>query len=363
MWKLIFSSLVQRPTRTCVSIFAIALGVVLILVSVGLSYGQLMDTANRTKRIGGDFILQPPDASLFFALSSGTLPVKLQKVIELVEGVEAATPVLVKFIGEKFHMVHGIDRESFPKVNQTLEVIAGSMFQAPDEVIVDNIYSQSQESGLGNRLDLLGSPFTISGIFRAGTAARVLMPLATLQELNGTPDKASVFFIRARAGEPLEMVEEKLNARFQHYKITPTAQLHELMTANAPGFKQFLTVIVSVSTVVSFLIILLAMYSTIIERTREIGILKSLGASKSYIARLMLKESLLICAIGVVVGMSLTSLTVAAIGAAFPGLQVLITPVWLVLATLMAIAGGTLGAVYPTLQAAKLDPVAALGYE
>ena len=363
MWKLIYSNLTQRPTRTCVCIFAIALGVVMILMSVGLSYGQLMDSANRTQGIGGDFILQPSDASLFFALSSGTLPVKIQEVLLQVEGVEAATPVLAKFIGDKFHLVYGIDRDSFLRVNRTLTLIAGSMFQAPDQVIVDGIYSRSRKADLGSSLELLGSDFTISGIFRAGTGARVLMPLSTLQELNGTPDKATMFFVRARSGESLPELHEKLKARFQHYKITPTEHLHELMTANAPGFKQFLAVIVVISVAVSFLIILLAMYSTIIERTREIGILKSLGAPKSYIVQLILKESLLICGIGVAVGMALTSLTVGAILAAFPGLPVMIPAVWRVAAIAMAIVGGTLGAVYPAVRAAQLDPVAALGYE
>ncbi len=363
MWKLIYANLTQRPTRTCVCICAIALGVVMILMSVGLSYGQLMDTANRTQSIGGDFILQPSAASLFFAINSGTLPVKIQEVIAQVEGVEAATPVLAKFIGDKFHLVYGIDRESFLRVNRNLQVIAGSMFQALDEVIVDGIYSRSRKAALGSSLQLFGSAFTISGIFREGTGARVLMPLSTLQELNGTPEKATMFFIRARAGESLQGLHEKLKARFQHYKITPTEHLHELMTSNAPGFKQFLTVIVVISVAVSFLIILLAMYSTIIERAREIGILKSLGASKSYIVQLILKESLLICGIGVAVGMALTYLTIVAILAAFPGLPVMIPPVWRVASIAMAIVGGTLGAVYPAVRAAQMDPVVALGYE
>ena len=82
MMKHIYSNLLQRPTRTAVSTLAISIGVVLILVSVGLTYGQFSDNAERTRRVGGDFMVQPPDASFFFALNSGTLPVKIQKVID-----------------------------------------------------------------------------------------------------------------------------------------------------------------------------------------------------------------------------------------------------------------------------------------
>ena len=73
MLKHIYSNLVQRPTRTLVSVLAISIGVVLILVSVGLSYGQLNDAAERTRRVGGDIMVQPPNASLFFALNSALL--------------------------------------------------------------------------------------------------------------------------------------------------------------------------------------------------------------------------------------------------------------------------------------------------
>ena len=125
MQKLVFSNLIQRPTRTVISVIAVALGVALLLVSLGLSYGQLADTAERTKGMGGDFILQPSDASLLFALNSGSLSTRLMSVIEKVEGIRSATPVLAKFLGDKFHLVFGIDKESFLKVNTNLRFVNG----------------------------------------------------------------------------------------------------------------------------------------------------------------------------------------------------------------------------------------------
>jgi len=134
MLRHIYSNLVQRPTRTLVSVIAISMGVVLILISVGLSYGQLNDAAERTRRVGGDIMVQPPNASLFFALNSGTLNERIRKVVEEVEGVDAAAPILAKFISDKFHLVFGIEKESFEQVNSTLRFVDGRIFETPDEV-------------------------------------------------------------------------------------------------------------------------------------------------------------------------------------------------------------------------------------
>ncbi|MFQ5740330.1 MAG: ABC transporter permease [Acidobacteriota bacterium] len=361
MFKLIFSNLKQRPTRTCVSILAVGLGVALILVSVGLSYGQLNDNADRARRIG-DIMIQPSGASPFFALNGGTFPVRLGRVIEGIEGVDSVTPILAKFLGDKFHLVFGIDKESFRRVNSSLRIVKGRFFEKPNEVLIDTNYSRSRKLDADDTLELLGNHFLISGIFQEGTAARVLLPLRTLQEMNGTPDKATMFFVRAEEGV-VDAVYTRLKERLKNYKITKTADLQELMTSDAPVFKQFITAVVLLASTISFLMILLAMYSTITERTREIGILKSLGASKSYLVQLILKESLLICVIGVGLGFLLTAIAIKLVMVTFPSLPVDISPAWRVSAALMAVLGGVLGALYPALKAAQLDPIEALGYE
>jgi putative ABC transport system permease protein len=342
---------------------AISIGVVLILVSVGLSYGQLTDAAERTQRVGGDIMVQPPNASLFFALNSGTLNERIGKVVEGVEGVDAAAPILAKFISDEFHLVFGIEKVSFEEVNSTLRFVDGQIFQEPDEVIIDTLYASSRNLGVGDEIELLSRNFSITGVFEQGTGDRVLMPLDTLQEMNGTPDKVTMFFARVRKGEKVDVVFDRIQEKMPAYKITKTSELQQVMSSSAPGFKQFLSVMVFVAVVISFLIILLAMYTTITERTREIGILKSLGASKTYIVQLIIKESLLICAAGVGLGFLLTFVTIQLILVTFPTMPIHIPALWRVAAATLATGGGILGALYPAIKAAQLDPVRALGYE
>lgn len=362
MLKLILSNLTLRPTRTLVSILAVALGVALVLVSVGLSYGALNDSAERTRQMG-DIMVQPSNASFLQVLNSGNFDVRIGQVLEKVDGVAGVTPVLSKFLADAFHLIYGIEKDSFLVVNPNFRILQGRLFEGPEEVVVDTNYAHAQKVGVGDKIDILGTAYTITGIFKEGIGARVLLPLATLQEKNGTPQKCTMFFIRVSDKATVDEVFQRLKVRTKGYKITKTAELQELLAANTPVFRQFITAVVALSSVISFMMILLAMYTTITERTREIGILKSLGASKAYIIQLILKESLLICGLGVLVGYGLTFVAIRMVVATFPNLKVDISEYWRVAAALMAIGGGIFGALYPAIKAAQLDPIRALGYE
>ncbi len=105
------------------------------------------------------------------------------------------------------------------------------------------------------------------------------------------------------------------------------------------------------------------MYTTILERTREIGILKSLGASKGNIIGLVLRESLLLCALGVAAGVGFSYGIRALLKEAFPTITILITAEWLLKAGALAALGGVLGALYPAWLAARQDAIVALAYE
>jgi putative ABC transport system permease protein len=115
-----------------------------------------------------------------------------------------------------------------------------------------------------------------------------------------------------------------------------------------------------VALVVCFLIILLTMYTIVVERTREIGVLRALGASRFMILRGALGESLLICCAGTILGIILAYSAKLGIEQVKPLLTVAIEPRWVLLALAIGIVGGTLSALYPGWRAARLDPGLAL---
>ena len=137
-----------------------------------------------------------------------------------------------------------------------------------------------------------------------------------------------------------------------------------LMTSSSiPGLSTFIKVVIGISMVIGFIVIFQAMYAAVMERTREIGILKSLGAGKIYIVNVILRETLLIALGGILLGIAVSYIARLVLHHKFQTLPILITPEWLTRATIIAIIGSLLGAVYPALKAAQKDPIDALAYE
>jgi putative ABC transport system permease protein len=110
-------------------------------------------------------------------------------------------------------------------------------------------------------------------------------------------------------------------------------------------------------------VIFQSMYTAVMERTREIGILKSLGATPMYIVNVVLRESLLLAIGGVILGLLLTFVASLIINWKLPLHQVVWDNHWVVRASIIAILGALFGGLYPAWAASRKDPIEALAYE
>ena len=115
--------------------------------------------------------------------------------------------------------------------------------------------------------------------------------------------------------------------------------------------------------VISFLVVFLTMHTMVMERTREIGILKALGSSRLDIAEFLLNEMLVIALAGSSLGIGITFLMKSILKVTTPSLMILIPPGWVFSSIGLALIGAGLGAIYPAMRAASFDPVVALAYE
>ncbi len=354
----------SRPTRTFISVLAVAIAVILMLLIGGIVSGTLNEYLSRTVGVGADFMLQQSGASVFYALSSASLPARLEEKVKVVPGVGAVTPILANFSSADFGLVFGIDLQSYDEFPGRLQIISGRDSLTGDEVIVDELYAKLHKLRPGMTLRVLNHDFTISGICKPGAVVRVFVPLKTLQSLNEIEGKVTFMFIKASPGTDLNTLEANLSAAFPGYKFRSTRDEAMLLAdTKMPGMKEFQFTVILVSMLLSFMVILVAMYTTIFERTREIGILKSLGASRGFIVGIILKETVIISSLGVLLGICISEVARKAITSAFPTLQVSMTFSEVLTACALGLLGGALGALYPAFKAAKMDPVTALSYE
>jgi putative ABC transport system permease protein len=118
-----------------------------------------------------------------------------------------------------------------------------------------------------------------------------------------------------------------------------------------------------ISVVVGFLAIFQSMYTAVLERTREIGILKSMGASKLTIVDVILRETAAMALAGVVLGIAGTFGVQMLMARMFPMQHFEITVEWVARGAGIAFIGAICGALYPAWMAARKDPIDALAYE
>ena len=363
--EIIFANLAKRPVRSAVSILAVSVEVALILVIVGLVTGINTETGERTQGVGADIMFQAPGSSVFLGLNSSVMPVSMAGRLSEVEGVQSVAPVITQFNSQgSFDVVYGIEEESFSQVGGGFSFQEGRSFQAPDEIVVDDLYAQAKGVGVGYEITLLNHRFEISGVVDHGKGARLFIDIEAAQEMMGAPGRASLFFIRLDNPDDTYEVIDRLETLLPTYPARPMQDMVSLMTnTSIPALDAFLTVVLSVAVSIGVIVIFLSMYTTISERTREIGILRSLGASKGFVVRMILTETLWLCLVGVVAGVALSFGIASLVHGVFPTVNVLIDSEWIVRAIGLALASGVLGSVYPSLRAASQDPVEALAYE
>ncbi|MGA8405962.1 MAG: FtsX-like permease family protein [Candidatus Acidiferrales bacterium] len=361
---MIVHNVLHRPLRTLITVIAVAVEVTLVIIVVGLTSGLLSESAKRIEGIGADIMVQPPSASVFMAFSGAPMPIAIGEKLAQLDYVQAVAPVLLQFNSTGLEIVYGIDVNSFRTVTGGFVYHEGHDLEQPNDILVDDVYAKSKNVKLGQTLRLFDHDFHVVGIVEHGKGARLFVFLSTLQEMAGAHDKASVFFIKCDRTDHTPAVMDEIKQLLPRYEIRPLKDFISLMTSsNLPGLGAFINVMIGIAVVIGFLVIFLSMYTTIIERTREIGVLKSLGASKGYIVQIVLSETTLLCLAGVVAGVGLSYLMSAIFIKLFPTLTIIISAGWILRAGLIAIVGGLLGAAYPAWMASRKDPVEALAYE
>jgi putative ABC transport system permease protein len=368
MNKLILGNLVHRPLRSIISVLAVAIEVVMILAVVGIFYGILNGSRTQTSGIGGDMIVHPGASSALTNLSSASADVRVAGILRQLPHVEVVAPVYAKLTtGASLENIYGIDYASYNALRPFV-FVAGGPFQHPYDILIDDLQAKSTpQLHVGSTVKVLNHDFTVCGIVERGRGARKFIPLETLGAMENNPGKASAFYIRTEDPPKYQdAVHKEILATdgLQDWSVQTIEELLASLTPeHLPGFNIALRVVISIATIIGFLVIFQSMYTAVMERTREIGILKSMGAGKTSIVSVVLRETGLLAAVGIALGVAFSYLLRLFLHARFPTLSFQLTPQWDVNAIVIALCGAVLGALYPAFKAARKDPIDALSYE
>jgi putative ABC transport system permease protein len=339
----------------------------MILSIVAIFMGQLNDQKARVNGIGADIVVTPPNSSFLNGMSGSPMPVAMAAFLGKLPHVTVAAPIITHFqMGNGLSILYGIDYNSYNAL-KPFNVIAGEPMKGPDDAVVDDVFiRQGKGYQLGDTIKVLDHTFRICEIVESGKGGRTLIPITTMGDLLGTPGRSSLIYLKSDSPEniPVIMSEIRATKGMANYGVqTMEDTLSQYTPARFPGFDLALDVVIWIAVIVGFLVIFQSMYTAVLERTREIGILKSMGASKQTIISVVLRETCVLAVGGVLLGFAGTYGVDVLLHASFPTFPFQLPLAWVGKGALIALVGSICGALYPAWMAARKDPIDALAYE
>jgi putative ABC transport system permease protein len=393
------ANILHRKLRSLLCVLAVGIGIAMMVVMLGLSHGTLNEVADRMESVPAELLVLPRGESAIY-MAGGAFGEGHERLIAetRVNGervVERVIPVLwqADSLGGQKQRIYGIDRDDIGAVFGTRTLVAGRMYDeqgvfkravaeragpkgaydtdamAADvlrhglELVIDERLARVGGFSVGDEVQALGRTFRIVGIVEGGVVGRVFAPIQVLRHIATSGIRRStMFFVRLKDGAAPEAVAERIEREIGA-QVVEKQTYRDLLYESFSQVYVYINIASGLALAVCFIFILLTMYTLVLERTREIGVLRSLGATRWYIVRLAMSEAVLLCTAGTVVGMGLAYVTKQVLERTLPLQTVDLQWRWFVLALLVGVVGGAASSIYPGYRAARLDPAVALSYE
>ena len=402
------ANILHYKLRSLLIALGIGIGICMLVTLSGLSRGSLYEVAQRWESVDADLILFPHGWGDEASVRSGSgLPDKYAPILLKDHGdlVRRVVPVFtwVMKVGGQDQMVAGVDADQWHTLTGGRPLREGRLFdpdgrfakwiedqllsprkaQAPDEpaedipeselgrpehngleIVVDSRLARAGNLRLNQTITAANHQWKIVGIVPAGGMTRVFMPRRTAQFLFGSGDitKSTLMFIKLREGAGVGPAGKRIAAATRQDAV-PLDKYRGLLKNKFRIMFHYVDAVNAVALVIAFLFIMTTLHTMVLQRTRDIAILKSCGAGDAFIVRQVLAESMLLTGAGSLMGVGLSFLAGWAIETWQPLLTVTITWWWIAAAAGAAVVGAILSGLYPAWQATRVDMVETLTLE
>ena len=396
------ANLLHHKLRSVLSAAGIGIGIFMLLTLTGLSRGSLGEVADRWEAVNAELIVYPRDWGENITTLTG-----IGLSDRYAEKLRAWDPNLVRDvvpvflwqmrIGGQGHLAAGVDAAQWPALvggrklsagrpcdpggefaawlekklltpsddpNTVLDISPAELeARGGMELVIDDRLARNGHLHAGDVVEAANHRWHIVGVVPAGGMTRVYMPRRTAQFLfgSGSIGKSTLLFVKLSAGaEPAKVATQLHLATGQ--EVVQVSQYRQMLQQKLGIMYVYVDAVNAIALVISFLFIMVTLYTMVLQRTREIAILRSLGASRWYVLRGVLAEAMLLAGAGAGAGIAL-SFPSGWLIQTFSLYAVTITLPWVGIALAAAAAGALLAGLYPAWRATKVDVVQALTLE
>ncbi len=420
MTNLAIANIKHRKLRSCLACLGVMIGIASLITMLSLSHGTLDEVARRMESIDADLIVLPSKSSLIFSEGAPLSDKYIEKIKsvrlngqKIVAGVYPVYLTIIPSMAGQQQRVFGIRKSDFKIFTRNRKLISGSLFDGefgtyvnelrkslegnyqPEkidkellekacQVVIDDRLARAGHYKVGDKVSFLGKDFVICGIVESGGAGRVFAPIEVVRFIqNGGIKWSSLFFIKLdkhfvksseakdKSGRDIEVSENsdvleqsaKAIRKAVHLRVVPLSSYNQMLFESFKPIYIYINIASGLVLLVSFLFVMVTIYTIVLERRKEIGILRSMGADSLYILKQTIGEAMIISLFGTFCGIIVSYVARWAIESYRPLLTVDIESRWLILALCVGLAGSFLSALYPGIKAIREDPVSALNYE
>lgn len=262
--------------------------------------------------------------------------------------------------------VYGIEPSKLKLIG--IDDVNGSVYEEnSSQAIVGTFYSERNNISIGDNITVRGEEFEVVGIFETGAMFRdngIYISLGKLQDLTGNEELSSIL-VKTTEGSNDTIISDEIESKYENVS-TLTSEEMASMLDNVIGILDAASLAISgLAILVGGIGVINTMVMTVYERTKEIGVLKSIGWKSKKILLMILGETLVLTTLSGIVG-SIFGILIAEVGVRLigtEGFSLVYTPKTFILAFGITIIVGMIGGVYPAYKASKLAPTEALRYE
>lgn len=399
------ANILHYRLRSALSALGIGVGICMLVTLSGLAHGTLDEIGDRWEAVDADLIVFPREAKENLVTLNGIglpdqyVPMIQKQCSQYVQRVVPVCLAPVKLGGQDQTAV-GVDSDQWSSLTGGRELSEGRLFDpkgeyakwmetmllAPQqdptvevsalvdaqlarrgglEIVIDSRLAAKGKYTVGQVVNFSAHDWTIVGIVPAGAMSRVTMPRRTAQYLfclKGI-NSSTMFFVKLRPGADIDQAAAAIRKVGYSLDVVPLRQYRSMLQSKWGLMFRFIDAVNVIAMIIAFLFIMVTLYMMVLQRTREIAILKSFGASSAFIIRQVLDEGLILTLSGAATGIGMSYFAAWMVSKLAPLYTVSITWQWLAIAIATAIIGAVVSSLYPAWRATRIDMVEALTLE